>query len=220
MLRNDTRSKIKDITSGAILTGQSDTCTAIRNLLCTSFATSTTVKEDFEGKTLVKEEQVSLLVRYIDQHHLWVMNLPGEERFLTRGGEARVYLAIDNKSVVKINDAIYYATWLEFFNSILLHNLIFDNTAYALLGFAKQNGSLHAILSQPFIVADAQADLADVKAFLTFNGFVNTRRNDYLNAELGLILEDMHDENVLVNSETLFFIDTVFYTVSPSFASK
>jgi hypothetical protein len=23
----------------------------------------------------------------------------------------------------------------------------------------------------------------------------------------------MHDENVLVNSETLFFIDTVFYTV-------
>ena len=24
----------------------------------------------------------------------------------------------------------------------------------------------------------------------------------------------MHDENVLVNSETLFFIDTVFYTVA------
>ena len=33
--------------------------------------------------------------------------------------------------------------------------------------------------------------------------------------ELGLILEDMHDENVLVNSETLFFIDTVFYAVAP-----
>lgn len=34
--------------------------------------------------------------------------------------------------------------------------------------------------------------------------------------QLGLILEDMHDENVLVNSETLFFIDTVFYTVIPT----
>lgn len=31
----------------------------------------------------------------------------------------------------------------------------------------------------------------------------------------GLILEDMHDENVLVNSNTLFFIDSVFYTVTP-----
>lgn len=36
-----------------------------------------------------------------------------------------------------------------------------------------------------------------------------------IHKELGLILEDMHDENVLVNSDTLFFIDTVFYTVTP-----
>ena len=28
---------------------------------------------------------------------------------------------------------------------------------------------------------------------------------------LGLILEDIHDENVLVNNDVLFFIDTVFY---------
>lgn len=58
-------------------------------------------------------------------------------------------------------------------------------------------------------------DLSDVKKLLAFNGFENTRRNDYYNKELGLILEDIHDENVIVNSETLFFIDTVFYTVSP-----
>jgi hypothetical protein len=36
--------------------------------------------------------------------------------------------------------------------------------------------------------------------------------NNYYNKELGLILEDIHDENVIVNSNTLFFIDTVFYT--------
>lgn len=54
--------------------------------------------------------------------------------------------------------------------------------------------------------------LSDVKKLLAYNGFENTRRNDYYNKELGLILEDVHDENVLVNSNTLFFIDTVFYT--------
>ncbi len=49
---------------------------------------------------------------------------------------------------------------------------------------------------------------------LSYKAFVNNRRNDYQHLELGLILEDMHDENVLVNSETFFFIDTVFYTVA------
>jgi len=70
-------------------------------------------------------------------------------------------------------------------------------------------------MEQPFVVSDGQADLDDIKKLLEFNEFENTRRNDYLNKKLGLILEDMHDENVLVNSETLFFIDTVFYTVAP-----
>ncbi|MDI1234627.1 MAG: hypothetical protein PSX81_10120 [bacterium] len=44
------------------------------------------------------------------------------------------------------------------------------------------------------------------------NGFKNTRYNDYLNPELGIILEDLHDENVLTRDDILYFIDTVFYT--------
>ena len=141
-------------------------------------------------------------------------DLPGEDRFLTRGGEARVYLDYDGKNVIKVNDAVYYATWLEFFNSILLHNLVFPNTAYNLIGFTKGEGVLYAVMKQPFITSDGQAELDSIKKLLAYNGFENTRRNDYHHKELGLILEDMHDENVLVNSNTLFFIDTVFYTVS------
>ncbi len=134
---DDTRSKIKNITEGVIIEGQQDNCTAVRNLLCAGFPTSTTVKTDFEGKALVKEKQAVLLEKYSTEKNLWITDLPGEDRYLTRGGEARVYLDADNKNVVKLNDAIYYATWLEFLNSILLHNLIFENTAYTLLGFAK-----------------------------------------------------------------------------------
>jgi len=43
------------------------------------------------------------------------------------------------------------------------------------------------------------------------NGFENTRNNDYYNASLGIILEDLHDENVLTQDGILYFIDTVFY---------
>ncbi|HSZ87701.1 MAG TPA: hypothetical protein VK787_16825 [Puia sp.] len=50
-----------------------------------------------------------------------------------------------------------------------------------------------------------------IKTFLTYNGFENVRRYDYYNKQLGLLLEDIHDENVLTDTSTLFFIDTVFY---------
>lgn len=43
------------------------------------------------------------------------------------------------------------------------------------------------------------------------NGFENIRNNDYFNKNLGIILEDLHDENVLTQNGVLFFIDTVFY---------
>lgn len=214
MLPDDTRKKIKNITTGIIIDGKQDTCTTIRNFLSASFATSTTVKTDFESKAIIKEEQALLLEKYSKEHNLWVTDLPGEDRFLTRGGEARVYLNTDCKTVIKLNDAVYYATWLEFFNSILLHNLIFSNTAYILQGFCKEQGVLYAVMKQPFIISDGQVDLDNIRKLLTYNGFANTRRNDYYHEELGLILEDMHDENVLVSCEMLFFIDTVFYTVA------
>jgi len=214
MLPDDTRKQIENITAGIIIEGVPDTCTTIRNLLCAGFPTSTTVKTDFEGKSVFKEEQAQRLENYSKENQLWLTDLPGENRFLARGGEALVYFDNDNRNVIKINDAVYYATWLEFLNSILLHNLIFPNTAYTLLGFTNNHNSVKAVLKQPFIASDSQADLKDIKKLLEFNGFENTRRNDYYHKELGLILEDMHDENVLVNEDILFFIDTVFYTVS------
>ena len=97
---------------------------------------------------------------------------------------------------------------------MVIHNLLFLKTAYRFLGFTETNGDLQAVLKQPFITSDAHVDLSDVKELLANNGFKNTKRNDYYNSELGIILEDMHDENIISFSNTLFFIDTVFYTIT------
>lgn len=213
MLPDDTRIKIENIVSGIVLEGSTDHCTAIRNSICNRYPTSAVVKANFESNTIIKERQAQLIEAYCEKHKLWIENVP--DQYLTHGGEAKIYLDDDNRHVIKLNDAIYYATWLEFLNSVLLHNLIFTNTSYRLLGFIKQEDVLYAVLQQLFIIATAQAELNDIKRFLEFNEFQNSRRNDYINKKLGLILEDMHDENVIVNSETLFFIDSVFYTISP-----
>ncbi len=212
MYNDETKRKLENIIRGSLIEGITDHCAAVRNFLCASFSTSTTVKRDFESKLLIKKEQESGLRDYATQNQLWFTHLPAQ--YLTRGGESQVYLDIDSKHVVKINDAIYYATWLEYFNSLLLHNLIFKDTAYQFLGFIDLDNVLYAVVKQPFIIADGQAALYDIRDFLEYNGFKNTRRHDYFNKAYGLILEDMHDENVIIKSEKLFFIDTVFYTVA------
>ena len=87
MFSNDTRNKIKNITEGIIIEGTTDNCTTVRNLLCAGFPTSTTVKTDFESKALIKEEQAILLEQYSAKNNLWITDLPGADRYLTRGGE-------------------------------------------------------------------------------------------------------------------------------------
>lgn len=123
-----------------------------------------------------KEKQVVFIESYCNEHQLWVNDLPGKDRYLTRGGEARIYLNVDNKHVIKLNEAVYYATWLVFFNSISLHNLIFSNTAYSFQGMIKEQDVLFAVLKQPFITSDAQVDLEDINRFLSYNGFENSKR--------------------------------------------
>jgi hypothetical protein len=211
MISDEIRQKLQNIIRGDVLKGQEDHCTAIRNLLCQSFGSDPTVKKEFESRSIVKEEQARFLKIQAEDKRFWMQSLPEGCQYLTHGGESEIYLAPDQLHVIKSNDAVYYATWLEYFNSLVIHNLLFPNTAYKLVGFTLgKEGELRAVLQQRFIEGE-QADLADIKELLSFNGFAPTKRQDYLNTEFGLILEDMHDENVIARNDVLFFIDTVFY---------
>ncbi|AEW00906.1 hypothetical protein Niako_4650 [Niastella koreensis GR20-10] len=211
MISDEIRQKLQNIVRGDVLEGQKDHCTAIRNLLCQSFGSNPTIKKEFESRSIVKEEQARFIKAYAEDKRLWMQSLPAGSQYLTEGGESKIYLAPDQLHVIKNNDAVYYATWLEYFNSLVIHNLLFPNTAYELVGFTMgKEGELRAVVLQRFIEGE-QADLADIKDHLIFNGFAHTKRQDYFNTEFGLILEDMHDENVIARNDVLFFIDTVFY---------
>jgi hypothetical protein len=96
-----------------------------------------------------------------------------------------------------------------------LHNYFFPDTADKLIGFTKDNHIVYAVVQQSYVAITAITDLNQVKEFLTLNGFENNRNNDYINPELGIILEDLHDENVLTRNEVLYFKDTVFYLTEP-----
>lgn len=161
----------------------------------------------------LKEQEAEKLIQFAEANNLWVESI-NIENYVSQGAEQKVYLK-DGATVLKLNDAIYYASWVDYFHNLLLNNLFFPDTAYNLLGFHKDQNVIYAVVEQPFVKATEKTDLTLVKTFLENNGFRNTKNHDYYNEELCLILEDLHDENVLTQNGMLYFIDTVFYIVKP-----
>lgn len=51
----------------------------------------------------------------------------------------------------------------------------------------------------------------EIQDLLSQNGFKNVRNQDFVHEGLGLILEDLHDENVFKQEGIYFFIDTVIF---------
>ena len=159
---------------------------------------------------LVKSEEEIFLKNIIEAEDLTYKEEISESNYISEGAEQKVY-RLDDKYVIKLNDTIFYASWKDYFNSLLIHNYFFNSTKYELLGFKIINKKIFAVVKQRFVKADEIVDLEQVKFFLEFNNFRNVRNNDYQNDELGLIFEDLHDENVLINNGILYFIDTIFY---------
>jgi hypothetical protein len=203
---NTIKHELQHILQGKSFVSQGALIQSVANYLRRSQEASTMAK----GDKYFKQQETEKLIEYINQNHLWNCNV-NFGAFISEGAEQRVYIH-DQKTVLKLNDSIYYASWLDYFNNLLLNNYFFPDTAYRLLGFYKSNYDvIYALVEQPFVKATTHTDLEQVKIFLNSNGFVNTKNNDYYNSALGIILEDLHDENVLTANDILYFIDTVFY---------
>lgn len=156
-----------------------------------------------------KRKETLELINWINFNNFWY-NTIDFNLFVSEGAEQKVYLK-DDSFVLKLNDSIYYESWLDYFHNLLLNNYFFPDTAYELIGFYLNSDSLYAVVKQRFVKLDQLTDLREVKSFLGNNGFENIRNNDYYNSSLGIILEDLHDENVITQKGVLYFIDTVFY---------
>jgi hypothetical protein len=134
-----------------------------------------------------------------------------------------VYLSNEGRTVIKVNEGRYHGTWLDYFNRLILHSLLFPSTKYTTIGFTTINNSLAVITEQTFAILDRGALRDKVESYLNEHHFVRMKNDDYYNADLGIILEDLHDENVFIDEQgNLLFIDPVIYleTIDMSLAGK
>jgi hypothetical protein len=174
--------------------------------------------DEIENSKQIREQETKKLESFVTEQNLWIKDIDFSQ-YVSEGAEQKVYLK-DSDHVLKLNDAIYYSYWTDYFYNLLLHNFFFPDTAYELIGFTKESGKLYAVVKQSFVTITQETDLNKVKSFLEANGFINNRNNDYFNPNLGIILEDLHDENVLTKNDIFYFIDTVFYTTKEFWAEK
>jgi len=152
----------------------------------------------------LKSEEAAALTTFANAENLFYADDIPENECIGQGAEQRVF-RYDGFRVIKINDSIFYSFWLDYFNSLLIHNYFFPATAYSFLGFKIIQRNLYAVVRRDFIIATEPTNLNLVKDFLAYNGFANTRNNDYMNSEIELILEDLHDENVLSKTRSPVF---------------
>ena len=106
----------------------------------------------------------------------------------------------------KANVMSMHANYLEFFQRLELHNALFPEAPVVLEGFMQRGGTLQPVISQPDVVAVRGARPDEVAARMQLMGFEPLNETDYYNRELGVRVEDLHDENALITPSGLLAI--------------
>lgn len=121
--------------------------------------------------------------------------------------------------VNKLNDFRYADDNLEpFFQRITIHNKLFADCPYTLIGFSEnRDGKICAVLQQPFIRADREASIEEIAGALALMGFVPMQDGEYFtNGEIDIF--DAVPNNVLHGIDgNLYFIDTICLPASDNF---
>ncbi len=152
---------------------------------------------------------------YIDTQGLrYHGQLPEREPDLI-GSENKVWINPDGKTITKLHydNGIHHNSEKNFLDSLLIHNYLFPDTAYKLLGYVDKPDSygmeVWAVLEQPFVEKTGETRIDDIYKWLTNKGFqVEWGATNYYNPEIGIHIHDLHAENVINSHGTLMFIDT------------
>jgi len=136
------------------------------------------------------------------------------------GAEQKVFPELDGAHFIKVNAGAYHGHWLQYFDRLHFHQILFPDTAYTFIGFVEDDDSLAVMVKQATVPTMRSADgnpiratRAQVEAYMSLLGAYRFRNDDYYLPAEDLLIEDLHDENVLLgeDGETLRFIDPVIY---------
>jgi hypothetical protein len=159
-------------------------------------------KERTRYNATVRPLEESALKIWSQTNGLWISEQEFKSQHASRkigaGAEQQVYLHPNGREVIKANTGTYHGNWLEFFNRLLCHAIFFPATKYTTVRFTSIEETFTVIIQQQFAQLTEGASRSTVEPYLNKHGFRRTKNDDYYNSSLGIILEDLHDENIFL----------------------
>lgn len=163
------------------------------------------------GTASCKGVQIARLKDWAVSNHCW-MSRDTLGTYSDRGSENEVYASLDSKYVYKLNDFRYSDdNLMPFFERISVHNELFPDCEYILIGFAEnRDGKVCAALRQPFILAQREASQQEIDEELERLGFQKEQEGYFTNGKYDIF--DTVPNNVLMGDDGhLYFIDTIIF---------
>ena len=117
MNSNTIKHELQNILSGKSGFSHDAVIQAIANHLRTTQRASPMAKEKHQNKS----KETASLIAFAQQHQLFYNEID-ERNYVAEGAEQKVFIK-DNLYVVKLNDAIYYASWEDYFHNSFLFAL-------------------------------------------------------------------------------------------------
>ena len=166
--------ELQNIISGKSQVSNGDSIQAIARYIRNGNCAGTAIES---GKQ-IKRQEATLIKQFCNQNDFWIQDL-NINTFVSSGAEQKVYL-YDKFKVIKLNDSIYYETWEDYFNNLLLNNYFFPDTSYRLIGFHVNGNILYAVVEQAFIESDCITNLENVKLFFNSKRFYKQKKQRLL----------------------------------------
>jgi len=83
---------------------------------------------EVEKTKFYKEQETEILIEFIISENLWFNNID-KSKYIGEGAEQKIFEFSDPNFVLKLNDSIFYQSWEDYLNSVLLHNYFFPHLA-------------------------------------------------------------------------------------------
>lgn len=130
------------------------------------------------------------------------------------GVENENYLNAEERMMYKMNNLMTNHSVLALFERLLLHNALFPQTAYELVGFTGfRHGSIYPILRQPFIPQASYASHGEILDYMESLGFRQCGEAAFTNGTI--VVSDLRPRNVLKStSNAIYVVDAEYRKVA------
>lgn len=156
---------------------------------------------------LYTEQEV--IIEYAEKHDCWFplehvfkLGTPGPS-----GSENDTYVDKNGGIVYKTNNLIHTGSFYRLFRRLMLHNSVFPQTEYILLGFTGYKGrTVYPVLAQRYVENARPATPIEIEMYMLSLGFEKVDDWTYKNSTL--LMSDLKPKNVLRDEDgDMFVID-------------